>query len=120
MKECKKSHFGNAFHLCCEILHLTKLVIDVHVQFRLGNVDTFQLANALQYIFAHIRALTGMYRYKYKLMRQVCMTKDLKHLIYYQFNTGPVGKRLGCGFWVLGWHIWLFFMHGILPLLKQW
>jgi len=29
-----------------------------------------------------------MYRYKYRLMRQVRMTKDLKHLIYYRFNTG--------------------------------
>ena len=35
---------------------------------------------------------TGMYRYKYRLMRQVRMCKDLKHLIYYRFNTGPVGK----------------------------
>ena len=25
-------------------------------------------------------------------MRQVRMTKDLKHLIYYRFNTGPVGR----------------------------
>ena len=48
-------------------LSLTKLVVDAHVQFRLGNVDAFQLADALQYIFAHIGALTGMYRYKYKV-----------------------------------------------------
>ncbi|KAF8835892.1 hypothetical protein BDN67DRAFT_1037053 [Paxillus ammoniavirescens] len=33
MKECKKSHFGNAFHLCHEILRLTKLVVDAHIQF---------------------------------------------------------------------------------------
>jgi len=65
-KERKKSRFGNAFHLCREILRLTKLVVDAHVQFRLGNVDAFQLADALQYIFAHVGALTGMYRYKYK------------------------------------------------------
>ena len=31
--------------------------------------------------------LTGMYRYKYKLIRQIRMCKDLKHLIYYRFNT---------------------------------
>lgn len=61
-KERKKSRFGNAFHLCREILRLTKLVVDAHVQFRLGNVDAFQLADAIQYIFAHIGALTGMYR----------------------------------------------------------
>src|SRR6266436_7544451 len=119
-KERKKSRFGNAFHLCCEILQLTKLVVDAHVQFRLGNVDAFQLADALQYIFAHIGALTGMYRYKYKLMRQVRMTKDLKHLIYYRFNTGPVGKGPGVGFWAPGWRVWLFFMRGIVPLLERW
>nr|KAF6458299.1 pre-mRNA processing factor 8 [Rousettus aegyptiacus] len=57
-----------------------------------------------------IRQLTGMYRYKYKLMRQIRMCKDLKHLIYYRFNTGPVGKGPGCGFWAAGWRVWLFFM----------
>ena len=47
----------------------------------------FQLSDGLQYIFAHVGQLTGMYRYKYKLMRQIRMCKDLKHLIYYRFNT---------------------------------
>lgn len=79
--------FFLAFHLCREILRLTKLIIDSHVQYRLNNVDAFQLADGLQYIFAHVGQLTGMYRYKYKLMRQIRMCKDLKHLIYYRFNT---------------------------------
>lgn len=50
-------------------------------------VVVFQLADGLQYVFAHVGQLTGMYRYKYKLMRQIRMCKDLKHLIYYRFNT---------------------------------
>ena len=74
-KERKKSRFGNAFHLCREILRLTKLVVDANVQFRLGNVDAFQLADRLQYTFSHVGQLTGMYRYKYKLMRQIRMCK---------------------------------------------
>ncbi|KND02430.1 pre-mRNA-processing-splicing factor 8 [Spizellomyces punctatus DAOM BR117] len=119
-KERKKSRFGNAFHLMREILRLTKLVVDSHVQYRLGNVDAFQLADGLQYIFAHVGQLTGMYRYKYRLMRQIRMCKDLKHLIYYRFNTGPVGKGPGCGFWAPGWRVWLFFMRGIVPLLERW
>ena len=45
------------------------------LQFRLGNVDAFQLADGLQYTFAHVGQLTGMYRYKYKLMRQIRMCK---------------------------------------------
>eukprot|EP00899_Mesostigma_viride_P025897 jgi/Mesvir1/6492/Mv16762-RA.2 len=119
-KERKKSRFGNAFHLCREILRLTKLVVDSNVQFRLGNVDAFQLADGLQYIFAHVGQLTGMYRYKYRLMRQIRMCKDLKHLIYYRFNTGPVGKGPGCGFWAPMWRVWLFFLRGIVPLLERW
>lgn len=43
--------------------------------------------------FISIGQLTGMYRYKYRLMRQIRTCKDLKHLIYYRFNTGPVGKE---------------------------
>ncbi|CDR97537.1 processing splicing factor 8, putative [Babesia bigemina] len=119
-KERKKSRFGNAFHLCREILRLTKLVVDSHAQYRLGNVDAYQLADGLQYIFAHVGQLTGMYRYKYRLMRQVRMCKDLKHLIYYRFNTGSVGKGPGCGFWVCGWRVWCFFLRGIMPLLERW
>eukprot|EP01105_Mastigella_eilhardi_P006318 TRINITY_DN17931_c0_g1_i1.p1 TRINITY_DN17931_c0_g1~~TRINITY_DN17931_c0_g1_i1.p1 ORF type:complete len:2353 (+),score=674.91 TRINITY_DN17931_c0_g1_i1:30-7061(+) len=119
-KERKKSRFGNAFHLCREILRLTKLVVDSHVQYRLGNVDAFQLADGLQYAFAHVGQLTGMYRYKYRLMRQIRMCKDLKHLIYYRFNTGPIGKGPGCGFWAPMWRVWLFFLRGIVPLLERW
>jgi len=119
-KERKKSRFGNAFHLCREILRLLKIVVDSHVQYRLGNVDAFQLADGLQYIFAHVGQLTGIYRYKYRLMRQIRMCKDLKHLIYYRFNTGPVGKGPGNGFWASGWRIWVFFLRGIVPLLERW
>ncbi|ONI18565.1 hypothetical protein PRUPE_3G223400 [Prunus persica] len=119
-KERKKSRFGNAFHLGRDILRLTKLVVDAHVQFRLGNVDAFQLADGLQYIFSHVGQLTGTYRYKYRLMRQIRMSKDLKHLIYYWFNTGPVGRGPGSGFWAPMWRVWLFFLRGIVPLLERW
>lgn len=185
---------------------------------RLGNVDAYQLADGLQYIFAHVGQLTGMYRYKYRLMRQIRMCKvrgrghtarrrggssrgacakcrahaapciilcarvllrpgprphpallchtpslapasppaprrhstpqphppasippalapphtlaltlrpptrsqDLKHLIYHRFNTGPVGKGPGVGFWAPMWRVWLFFLRGVVPLLERW
>jgi len=119
-KERKKSRFGNAFHLTREILRLTKLIMDAHVQYRLSNIDAFQMADGLQYIFAHVGQLTGMYRYKYRLMRQIRMCKDIKHVIYYRFNTGAVGKGPGCGFWAPGWRVWIFFMRGIVPLLERW
>ncbi|KAF2669113.1 pre-mRNA processing splicing factor 8 [Microthyrium microscopicum] len=119
-KERKKSRFGNAFHLMREILRLTKLIVDAQVQYRLGNIDAFQLADGILYAFNHVGQLTGMYRYKYKLMHQIRSCKDLKHLIYYRFNTGSVGKGPGCGFWAPAWRVWLFFMRGIIPLLERW
>ncbi|RDA87270.1 hypothetical protein CP532_1319 [Ophiocordyceps camponoti-leonardi (nom. inval.)] len=119
-KERKKSRFGNAFHLMREILRLTKLIVDAQVQYRLGNIDAFQLADGILYAFNHVGQLTGMYRYKYKLMHQIRTCKDLKHLIYYRFNTNPVGKGPGCGFWAPAWRVWLFFMRGIIPLLERW
>ena len=53
-------------------------------------------------------------------MRQIRSCKDLKHLIYYRFNTGPVGKGPGVGFWAPGWRVWLFFLRGVVPLLERW
>ncbi|XP_049849432.1 pre-mRNA-processing-splicing factor 8-like [Schistocerca gregaria] len=119
-KERKKSRFGNAFHLLREILRLTKFVVDAHVQFRLNRIEAFQLADGLQYCFSHVGLLTGMYRFKYRLMRQIRACKDLKHLIYYRFNTGPVGKGPGVGFWAPCWRVWMFFLRGIVPLLERW
>ncbi|KAF9649443.1 hypothetical protein BDM02DRAFT_3128398 [Thelephora ganbajun] len=97
-KGAKEISFGNTFRLCREILRLAKLVVDAHVQYRLGNVDIFQLADATQYISAHIGALTWMHRYRDKLMRQVRMVKDLGHLTDCRFNTGPVGQDPGVVF----------------------
>ncbi|CAO1618338.1 unnamed protein product [Jaminaea pallidilutea] len=119
-KERKKSRMGNSYHLIRELGRLVKLIVDSHVMFRLGNVDAFQLADGLQYTFNHIGQLTGMYRYKYKLMHQVRACKDLKHVIYHRFNSGPVGKGPGVGFWAPSWRVWMFFLRGIVPLLERW
>ncbi|KAK6453849.1 NUC071 domain-containing protein [Scheffersomyces xylosifermentans] len=118
-KERKKSRFGNAFHLIREILRMIKIIVDSHVQFRLGNVDAFQLADGINYILNHMGQLTGIYRYKYKVMHQIRAAKDLKHIIYSQFNKS-IGKGPGAGFWQPAWRVWIFFLRGIVPLLERW
>ena len=118
-KERKKSRFGHAFHLMREILKAIKLVVDAHVQYRLGNVDAYQLADGIYYILNHLGQLTGIYRYKYKVMHQIRACKDLKHVVYNRFNR-VIGKGPGCGFWQPAWRIWIFFMRGIIPLLERW
>ena len=64
-------------------------------QFRLNNVDAFQLADGLQYIFSHVGQLTGMYRYKYKLMRQVRMCKGARHACTAARSAYDIGNS-GC------------------------
>ncbi|GMM59078.1 U4/U6-U5 snRNP complex subunit [Maudiozyma humilis] len=118
-KERKKSRFGHAFHLMREILKVLKLIVDAHVQFRLGNVDAFQLADGIYYILNHLGQLTGIYRYKYKVMHQIRACKDLKHVVYYRFNK-IIGKGPGCGFWQPAWRVWIFFLRGTIPLLERW
>ena len=107
-KERKKSRFGNAFHLIRELLRAVKMIVDSHIQYRLGNVDAYQLADGLYYLFNHLGQLTGIYRYKYKVMHQIRQCKDLKHIIYQRFNK-VIGKGPGCGFWQPAWRVWLFF-----------
>ena len=45
-KERKKSRFGNAFHLCREILRLTKLIVDSHVQVSFENRNLYDRPRA--------------------------------------------------------------------------
>ncbi|EGW33924.1 uncharacterized protein SPAPADRAFT_133535 [Spathaspora passalidarum NRRL Y-27907] len=118
-KERKKSRFGNAFHLIRELLRMIKIIVDSHVQYRLGNIDAFQLADGLYYIMNHLGQLTGIYRYKYKVMHQIRQCKDLKHLVYHRFNN-IIGKGPGCGFWQPAWRVWIFFLRGVVPLLERW
>jgi pre-mRNA-processing factor 8 len=91
-KEHRKARMGNGFHLIKEIMKFTKLIVDCHVKYRLGSIDSYQLIDALQYVFTHTGLLTPIHRHKYRLIHQIRMTKDLKHLIYRRFNTGAVGQ----------------------------
>lgn len=118
-KERKRSRFGHSFHLVREFLKFIKLIVDAHIQFRLGFADAYELADGLNYIFNHVGQLTGIYRYKYKVMRQIKACKDLKHIIYYEFNK-DIGKGPGCGFWQPAWRVWLGFLRGTIPLLERW
>lgn len=119
-KERKRSRFGNSFHLVRELLKLVKLLVDCRLQYRMGNVDAYELNDAVQYIFTHMGQLTGIYRYKYKVMHQITACNDVKHVIYDRFNLDGVGKGPGCGIWQPMWCIWLGFLRGNLPLLERW
>ncbi|KAI3402314.2 PRP8 [Candida oxycetoniae] len=118
-KERKKSRFGNAFHLIRELLRATKMIVDAHIQYRLGNLDAYQLADGIYYLLNHLGQLTGIYRYKYKVMHQIRQCKDFKHIIYHRFNK-LIGKGPGCGFWQPAWKVWIFFLRGTIPLLERW
>lgn len=41
-------------------------------------------------------------------------------MIYYRFNTPPVQKGPGVGFWFPMFRVWMFFLRGVTPLLERW
>ena len=53
-------------------------------------------------------------------MRQVRATKDLKHVIYYRFNTGLSRQRAWR--WILGSRLESLdlLLRGVIPLLERW
>jgi pre-mRNA-processing factor 8 len=118
-KERKKSRFSNSFHLLREILRFSKIIIDVHIQFKIGNIDSFQLSDGINYIFTHVGLLTGLYRYKYKIMRQIRICKIIKFILVNNFFKKK-DKNIGFGFWAPFWRIWIFFLQGITPVLERW
>jgi len=116
-KERKQSRFGNAFHLMREWMRMVKLIVDVHLRYRAGlGADAIQLADSITYIESHIGELTGLYRYKYRVMRQIHATKDLKHLMYQRFGWSGPGKAC----WQPLWRQWVHLLRGLMPLLEQW
>ncbi|KAG9389487.1 PROCN (NUC071) domain [Carpediemonas membranifera] len=137
-KERKRARFGNAFSLMREIMRFTKFLVDTHVRYRMNEgVDAYQLADGLLYLFTHVGTLTGIYRHKYRTMRQIRATKELKHIVYYKFEPTLATRSVGvdedgekttikharaapCGFWAPMWRVWVAFLRGITPLLERW
>ncbi|EPY18766.1 hypothetical protein STCU_09785 [Strigomonas culicis] len=118
-KEIKKSRLGSTFHTIRELLGFIKRLVDMHVMYRLGRTDAMQLADAVHYLFNHAGTLTGIYQYKLRALRQVKMTKDIKHVLYNKFYVGGVPDGPGCGFWAPSWRVWVFFLRGMTPLLQR-
>ncbi|KAG6836461.1 hypothetical protein H0H93_007789 [Arthromyces matolae] len=103
-KERKKSHFGNAFHLCREVLRLTELVINA-----MPNSDLAMLTHSSLPMPFSISSPTS-----------VPFATSTRFVAPPEQGDGPVGKGPGCGLWAPGWRVWLFFMRGIVPLLERW
>ena len=118
-KERKKSRLGPSFLLLCELLKLTKFIVDLHVRYRRGEIDAFQLADGIHYVFSHLTKVTNLHKHKKKMERQAKQARNLKHLIYHRFNSGEVQKGPGTGFWAPAWRTCMGFMRGMVPLLHR-
>lgn len=108
-KERKKSRVGTSFHLTRELLKLVKHVVDVHVVFRQGNIDSYELMKNVGHVFNNVGIVTGMYRYKYRVMRQIKQCKELRR----------VGEYKDTRIWAEQWRVWVFMVRGHIPLLGR-
>lgn len=102
-KERKKSRLGVSFHLTREILKLTKLVVDAHVVHKLGVCSSDELCVSLEYLFSNVGILTGIYRYKYKTMKQIKKCKEVE-------ENAP---------WSEKWRVYVFMLRGYNSLLRR-
>ncbi|ADM11361.1 U5 snRNP pre-mRNA splicing factor Prp8 [Encephalitozoon intestinalis ATCC 50506] len=108
-KERKKSRVGTSYHLTREMLKLVKHLVDIHVLFRQGNIDGYELMANVDHVLNNVGVLTGIYRYKYKLMKQIKQCKSWKRLSDY----------IGFKGWGEQWRTWCFMFRGHIPLLGR-
>lgn len=103
-KERKKGRLGTSIRLICEILKLLRYILDAHEQYKTHSTNVMDLCATLNHIFRNSDKLTGMYRYKYKIKRQIEMCKAIK---------APDSV------WAPYWRIWCHMMRGHIPLLER-
>ncbi|AFM98118.1 U5 snRNP spliceosome subunit [Encephalitozoon hellem ATCC 50504] len=108
-KERKKSRVGTSYHLTREMLKFVKHLVDIHVLFRQGNIDCYELMGNVDHVLNNVGVITGMYRYKYKLMKQIKQCKSWKRLSNYA----------GIEVWGEQWRTWCFMFRGHIPLLGR-
>eukprot|EP00477_Mikrocytos_mackini_P002140 GAHX01002346.1.p1 GENE.GAHX01002346.1~~GAHX01002346.1.p1 ORF type:complete len:2012 (-),score=317.38 GAHX01002346.1:41-6076(-) len=115
-KERKRSRFGHSFHLVREMCKILKHVTDLHVKFRTGDINCGQLSRGLENLFNNIGEYTGIYRYKYKVMKQIKRCKFIQDVL----NDTRLSKVSGGSEWIHTWRVWVFFFKSICPMLKGW
>ena len=75
--------YFTAIYKDCNVVIVSAYAIDCTV-----TID----CDGLSYVLSHVGTLTGIYRGKYKIIQQIRKCKDIKHVLYYRFNTGEIGK----------------------------
>ncbi|KAG0442228.1 Pre-mRNA-splicing factor spp42 [Dictyocoela muelleri] len=95
-KERKRSRVGHSFHILREYLKITKYVLDVFVIYRLKRITKNDFYSYLYSLFTNIGTFTGLYRYKYKTMKQIKKCKDVKNIqesIIINYNVKNYNKN---------------------------
>lgn len=104
-KEKKRSRLGTSFHMLRELLKILKYLADAFTLYRHDRISHGDLCASLTAIFRNIGTLTEIYRYKYRLARQIKMCKK---------KTGSIACL-----WIPEWRIWCHVMRGHIPLLEE-
>ncbi|KAL0266060.1 UNVERIFIED_CONTAM: hypothetical protein PYX00_011777 [Menopon gallinae] len=113
-KKRKKSRVGVSFHLTRELLKLLKMVLDLHYMFRTMRISRHELAGNLNHLFMNVGVLTGIYRYKYKSMKQIRAAGGL-----FTWRSRESASHTSCGVWGEPWRIWMGWFRGNTKLLES-
>lgn len=104
-KERKKSRVGTSFHLTRELYKLIKYIVDIF----LSVSNKYELCLNLHNLFTKIGTITGIYRYKYKVMTQIKICKDIEKVLKYYDDYS----------WSEIWRRYVFMTRGYNSLLKK-
>ncbi|TNJ26923.1 putative Splicing factor-like protein [Giardia muris] len=80
-KERKRSRFGKGFHLIRELARFLKYIVDVHVLYRSQLLAFSDFVASIYNLYATVGVSTGIYRYKYRLVRHIKQIKGYDTLI---------------------------------------
>ncbi|KAL0237114.1 hypothetical protein PCE1_000511 [Barthelona sp. PCE] len=117
-KERKRGRLGHMFDIIRELLKFTKFIVDAHIQFRLGLVDSFQLHDAIYTLFLNMGKHTGLYRYKYRVMRQITLFKNYNKIICRMFSDEFYDRKYTGSFEIMGNGFWVEFLREYVFMLR--
>lgn len=115
-KEKKKCRLGESFHLIRELLRLLQRLALIF--------ETEQGHERMRKVFhelTHVGVNTGVYRYKYSLVRQIsAVSKLARRLEYTGRSTGTRPNKCSViPIWCEPWRIWTHFLRGFSPELSR-
>ncbi|KAI5184772.1 pre-mRNA-processing factor 8 [Nematocida homosporus] len=111
-KEKKKSRMGQSYHVLREILTLLDRIVALFEDHQAHTISKTDLMQGLFQEFSSVGTTTGIYRYKYSVVKQIAQTNRITKIL-------SQSQKYGTMLWCEVWRVWVFFLQGLAPVLSS-